>query len=159
MRILQGSGQESKPPTTNEMTKQELTDEELNRAICEWRNLCVVEKERNEHRIVWLIKSPDEEPIGEFGGPLTWTPTLADAKAFLPNHTTAPEALGNMHEAEKRLATEEQQYLYLCALESIAWEEESAERPRSLSCWPVHCATARQRAIALLHVVKPELFQ
>lgn len=111
-----------------------LTEEQLNIAICEWRGwkprLSNLPVERN----LWLSPDGTHERVA-FG---------------LPSHIIGIEALGNMHAAEKWL-TKEQKYLvggYCDLLEKECGSRELA-----------YFATARQRLIALLRVVKPEVFK
>lgn len=111
---------------------KELTDEQLNIAICEWRGW---------KSVVF------NAPTGKFWGK---APNGKYALTEPPSHILGLEALGNMHEAEKGL-TKEQKYLvgkYCDQLEKECGSRELA-----------YFATARQRAIALLRVVKPEAFQ
>lgn len=101
-----------------------LTDEQLNIAICEWRGIC---------------------PEGWFG-------VIGPDGEDLPSHITGIEALGNMHEAEKGL--DERQYIQWAIHLNQLWLDDNhgSRIVRSAS------ATARQRAIALLRVVKPGVF-
>jgi hypothetical protein len=106
---------------------KDLTDEQLNIAICEWRR--------------WKIH---EDGYG-------FAPNMPAFCMLLPSHITGIEALGNMHEAEKRL-TREQLMRYTDTL----CDECGSDRDPDIAM--LICLTARQRAIALLRVVKPEVF-
>lgn len=124
------------------------TDEELNVTICEWAGFTIREVCRNPNRIVWDVLAPDGSRRGDFGGPLDWVPSLTDAIIYLPNHITGREALYWCHEAEKKLDDSQiDRYKnHLCVL--ITHPEERISQ----------CATPRTRALALCHVIKPELF-
>lgn len=110
-----------------------LTDEQLNIAICEWRG--------------W-----EKASSGGWIAPAT----RHGATSKLPSHITGIEALGNMREAEKGL-TENQKQDYANQIatelkaERVLWKE--------VDDFAILSATARQRAIALLRVVKPEVFE
>lgn len=112
-----------------------LTDEEINVAICEWRG--------------W--KNTKEKPA------LYWKDGEWSFVGELPNHLTGIEALGHMHEATLTLDAEKSRK-FCFALEQVVKETTPENEGR---WWEFHClnATARQRAIALLRTVKPELFQ
>lgn len=72
------------------------------------------------------------------------------------NYTVGIEALGNMHEAEKGLTPEQAQKYFLFVRAGVGIPPEGEEV--TIRNFYIH-ATARQRAIALLRVVKPEVFQ
>ena len=110
-----------------------LTDEQLNIAICEWRGWT-----RRVGSIDWLNK------IG-----------IRVGAHQLPSHITGIEALGNMHEAEKGLTYENhirfgQKLAQICGDDFYEYKTHWSRDAVS--------ATARQRAIALLRVVRPNLF-
>lgn len=118
----------------------ELTDEQLNIAICEWRG--------------WK-----QVALGGWKNPNGKQVHCSQGK--LPNHLTGISSLGHMHEAEKRLT--DLQYA------QFTRELRLLTKPEGFGDYVFQAvfkherdylsATARQRAIALLHVVKPELFQ
>lgn len=62
------------------------------------------------------------------------------------NYINGPEALGNMNDAEKEL-TDEQARAYVMLLDKQHYGTLGAV-----------FSTARQRGVALIHVVKPEIF-
>lgn len=116
-----------------------MTDEQLNIAICEWRGYYQINPPFG-----WL--PPDS--IGDL-------PIMV----HLPSHITGIEALGNMHEAEKGLIAQ-QLHEFNCALDRVITQDDKDAHwspSRTPESYKWH-ATAHQRAIALLRVVKPELF-
>lgn len=115
-----------------------LTDEQLNLAICEWRG--------------WEFQSNDPQPnesVRPPSGPLV-------RYSSVPSHIIGIEALGNMHEVIMSLNNNMRDLVNDQLVEDTGAGVDSTE----LSDLDAAInATARQRAIALLHVVKPELFQ
>lgn len=112
------------------------SDEELNIAICEWRGW------RDCHYSLASVIDDDPFSSRKFIG----IPPSGVTHKKLPSHITGIEALGNMHEAEKGL-NPEQLNQYRHSLSDVCGGYTVAVS-----------ATARQRAIALLRVVKPEIF-
>jgi hypothetical protein len=114
---------------------KELTDEQLNHHLCEW--------------LGWT----DFYQIGDrrFGIP-PLQKNNGDNYRLIPNHLSGIEALGHVHAAEKMAFNESPklwtEYLDV-QLPAVVAESDNA----------VECATARQRTIAILRVVKPEIFQ
>lgn len=117
----------------------------VNVEICKWRG--------------WKYKK-HKVNLGDIadsvGWELGWVPpkgVVPNPKEILPSHIIGPKALGNMHETEKALESIAPtlgipcRSLYLKELSKITGDY----------CWEMTHATARQRAIALLRLVKPEL--
>lgn len=123
----------------------DLTDEQLNIAICEARGWKKVMHD------CW-------EKNGSYAG----TCGRSDY-AQLPSHITGIEALGHMAEAEKALDSlsmdERSKWLDYLAMECEWPNTKNAADLRFETHYLSVRATARQRAIAFLRVVKPELFQ
>jgi len=107
-------------------------DEQLNLALCEWRGW----------KDIHFSECWGNVTIGTLEEPQT------NSYKRLPNHITAPESLGLVHEVEKGL-THEQNMLWISYIDELVDFDGLAARR----------ATARQRVIALLMTVKPELFQ
>lgn len=125
---------------------KELTDDEINEEICKWLGW------KREHLASNTNWFPPKENWPNYN------PVMREGEIDVngpPNHLIGPEALGHIHEAEKRLTDDEYGSFATTLLKSAQEEgKTNAERGRlTLS------AGARQRAIALLRVVKPELFQ
>lgn len=123
-----------------------LTDKQLNIAICEWRGW---KYEKHEVNLGDIVDSIEWE--------LGWVPpegVTQNPKQILPSHVTGIEALGNMHEAEKRMTDGQRFEFYRHLLSECDADASNGHDVKNA----IH-ATARQRAIALLRVVKPELFQ
>jgi hypothetical protein len=121
-----------------------LTDEQLNIAICEWRG--------------WT-------DIGSNGFGFAPTPLLKYGVAHkqqLPSHITGVEALGNMHEAEKGLesvdALESRREFISHLMRLVGVSPDMEGKWSFVQDFALTHSTARQRAVALLRVVKPELF-
>lgn len=116
------------------MTTKELTNEELNIAICEWRGW-------RQTRITYWMNPND----------------YSDIRSELPSHILGIEALGNMHEAEKELRGSDEQFY-----NNLTYHERYHHYLAYLNETPYSSggktATSQQRAIALTRVVKPELF-
>jgi len=143
---------------------KKLPDSELNQHICEWLGLTgffVLMKRGLYYRKdaagytsniseAWRVtEAVANQYVYPYDEPVTKHP------APLPSHILGLEALGNMHEAEKRLETEEQIEAYLEALT----DECGGDTPKGKASFTACFATARQRATALLLVVKPEVFE
>lgn len=114
-----------------------MTDSELNEEICKWQGW------KNCGKLFpWI---PPKGFVGKNKG-------LSQPHKHLPSHILGLEALGNMNEAEKGL-TESQHTAFRTMLAN------NLGLSPHYSFREVVSASARQRGIALLHVVKPELFQ
>jgi len=117
-------------------------DAELNLALCEW--------------LGW---KPHSELDNRWCAPHQTTAPLVVDLIPLPNHITAAESLGRVHEVEKKLQNQELAYqdnlagIVDAGDESTYWWEACHYRHRLIT------ATARQRVIALLQTVKPEIFE
>lgn len=149
------------------MTK-ELTDEELNIAICEWRGCTFWLKLRDIYEgmvcPIWNGGTPfGQTAPAEYWRQIPWQEAVG--KKFcnrLPNHVVGIEALGHMHEAENVLREKQHAYdVFIDWLVKVAspnhdrlGKEYSDEDIRHAVF-----ATARQRAIALLHLINPEPFK
>lgn len=125
------------------------TDDELNIDICKW-----IGWSYDASTDFWRKSKPDGHDFlihGDKGKP-----------TYLPDHIDGIKALGNMHAAEENL-TPDQQADYSWYLNSLhptatldACQDDKSWRWEAFKL--IH-ATARQRAIALLMVVRPEVFQ
>jgi hypothetical protein len=121
-----------------------MTPEQIDIAISEWIGWKDFEKVPG--------RDPDEDRL--FGRRFIrryneWSDLIP-----VPSYTTGIEALGHMHEAEKRLKGH-QLYLYRNALLQIVHPEENHGLDSRI--WICVSATALQRATALLQVVNPEV--
>lgn len=116
--------------TFNKPVNKELPDEQLNAEICKW----------------WGWTEISDTP-GYWRGISPHGMLLP-----LPNHIYGPEALNNIHKVENRLSDDEYG-VFVNHLKSMY-----LEITKGLTWHGALSAPARQRAIALLHVVKPELF-
>lgn len=118
-------------------------DEQLNLALCEWLGWAPWSAEnvgaaaRLFNGDVWY-RLPHEDTIA--------TP------AQIPNHISAPESLGLVHEVETTLTTK-QQLFYQGNLSIVSGNSKTPGQ------WYNIHATARQRVIAILQTVKPEIFE
>lgn len=111
-----------------------LTDEQLNEEICKWRG--------------WTWQ--------DIGNGQLRLKLTTDWNKPLPSHILGPEALGNMMEVEKGLTKQEWRSYFDALMEVTEINDSSITADW---CRNLVSATARQRAIALLQVVKPELFK
>lgn len=113
-----------------------LTNEEMNIAICEW--LGWTPHSIRAENSMWF--RPNEKH------------RLLERTKQLPDHITGPEALGNMHEAEERLAWDQ-----LMKYADLLCDECSSDTNPDMVAI-IHL-TAEKRALAFLRVVKPEIFK
>lgn len=111
-------------------------DEQLNLALCEWLGW------RSDG--VW----------GNFWTSPSGNEHHEESGFKLPSHINTPESLGLVHEVEKKLSSK-QHSTYLNQLQENCMDEWWAERHYTIT---TACATARQRVIAILQTVKPEVF-
>lgn len=103
---------------------------EINLKICEW--------------LGWTILEPEVHPAITYNW--SYPPgVISGDRSILPSHVTGPEALGNLHEVEKRL-TEEQREKYVRMLVFL-------QKKGDL---PIFMSAALQRATALVKVIAPE---
>lgn len=109
------------------------TDEEMNVAICEWLGWEVLKEGYGAFEWGWFNEASHNPP------------------KCLPNHVTGIEALGHLHEAEKRLRTP-------MGDESDRMVEDRMHRYAELLNYAID-ATSRQRAEALCRIIKPSLFE
>ena len=117
-------------------------DEQLNLALCEWLGMFDIKplrrttrkgKEAPDGVVLWYCSRHS-------GGWAEWEK--------LPNHIAAPESLGLVHEVEKLLLQDlhARWMIELCKITNDSF-------------WSTTRATARQRVIAILQTVKPEIFE
>lgn len=119
-----------------------LTPEQLNIGICEWLGWKMNDYPHPLALDMWYHADAPQCADGRYCG-----------MEELPSHTSGREALGNMHEAEKRLLNDgklgELFGRYQVELRKVT------DQPYHNDCH----ATALQRCTALLRVVRPELFE
>lgn len=118
-----------------------LTDEQLNIAICEWRGWTSIVADVTGRYCGYHLKDKPER----------------HTRDYLPSHILGIEALGNMHEVEKEAYKKEP--IGFATKYDEAIRDITAKAHDVLEYNYSWHATARQRAIALLRVVKPELFK
>lgn len=109
------------------------TDEEMNVAICEWLGWEVLKEGYGAFEWGWFNEASHNPP------------------KFLPNHVAGIEALGHLHEAEKRLRTAK-------GNESDRTVEDRMHQYAELLNYAID-ATSQQRAEALCRIIKPSLFE
>lgn len=117
-------------------------DEQLNLALCEWLGWTFHPPTTDPHTIEYKIQAS-----------ACWIPPGANFWQIttLPNHITAPESLGLVHEVEKQLTDMQHGHFRNCLGEVVG---DVALFSRKFTS-----ATARQRVIAILQTVKPEIFE
>lgn len=113
------------------------TDEEMNVAICEWLGWEVLKEGYGAFEWGWFNEASHNPP------------------KFLPNHVAGIEALGHLHEAEKRL-TDSQFYDYHQHLQLLTHHTKISVDEHFRA---VLSSTPRQRAEALCRIIKPSLFE
>lgn len=116
-------------------------DEQLNLALCEWLGWKQVEQSDGDY-----INGPS--PVYPWTNGKEW---VDESGEELPNHITARESLGLVHEVEKQLTDMQHGHFRNCLGEVVG---DVALFSRKFTS-----ATARQRVIAILQTVKPEIFE